>query len=461
MSPSRIIPSLLLAAGPMLTACSDRPPSGPGPVAAREVTFEPKVAEGRRGRVVVGTGDPTIDVAAVQAAIDQGGDVVLRGHFSFDAPATKPVAASLSSGAGGQPAAAEVLIAKAVSISGVREEDGSLTTIERGTIPFYVDAPGQSVTIRGLRFVDPAADAIVVYAVQDLEIAASRIEGAEPLRGQSIGIAVVNAGGVPNPANPGHPENVSGTLRIVDNDIDMTGGTSSVDNTLGVTVFNVGVPGAEVDAYVIGNRIRNVTEPAINFRRIAGHVAIEHNIITTGSTIGKAAGNQAIRVANTGFYFVAHNSITCEWAMSDAEGIGVFSQFAAWPVEHAVIEHNDIHMRPPEGTVFTAFSAGIGIYGFANGNVVRHNTIRGAALAALSIPSVFPLPPQAAANPQDNAFIRNRFVQLSPADSDIFVGTHALGTRIVGGGTIDDRGSGTNIVRHAPENGAERNDLAP
>jgi hypothetical protein len=38
-------------------------------------------------RVVVGTGDPDIDIAAVQAAVDRGGSVVLRGHFSFDNPA--------------------------------------------------------------------------------------------------------------------------------------------------------------------------------------------------------------------------------------------------------------------------------------------------------------------------------------------------------------------------------------
>lgn len=456
MSPSRILWSLLLAAGPMLTACSDRSPSGPRPVAARELTIESNVAEGRRGIVVVGTGNPTIDVPAVQAAVDQGGDVILKGHFSFDAPPTKPVAASLSSGTGGQPPDAEVLIANAVSIVGWREKDGGMTTIERGTIPFYVAAPGQSVTIRGLRFVDPKADAIVVYAVQGLEVAAIRIEGAEPVRAQSQGIAVVNAGGVPNPANPGHPENVSGTLRIVDNDIDMTGGLSSVDNTLGITVFNVGVPGAEVDAYVIGNRIRNVTEPAINFRRVVGHAAIEHNVIATGSVIGNAGRNQVIRIANLGSYLIAHNSITCEWAMSDAEGIGVFSQVAAWPMEHALIEDNDIRMEPPTGTVFTTFSAGIGVFGFANGNVVRHNTVHGAAFAALSIPSVFPLPPQAAANPQDNVFMRNRFVQFSPSDSDIFVGSHAVGTRIVGRGTIDDRGSGTIVLGHAPERDGRR-----
>ena len=37
---------------------------------------------------VVGTGDPIVDVPAVQAAVDQGGRVILKGHFSFDAPPT-------------------------------------------------------------------------------------------------------------------------------------------------------------------------------------------------------------------------------------------------------------------------------------------------------------------------------------------------------------------------------------
>lgn len=38
--------------------------------------------------MVVGTGDPDIDVPAVQAAVDQGGDIILKGHFSFDRPPT-------------------------------------------------------------------------------------------------------------------------------------------------------------------------------------------------------------------------------------------------------------------------------------------------------------------------------------------------------------------------------------
>ena len=38
---------------------------------------------------VIGAGDPDIDIAAVQAAVDLGGSVVLRGRFSFDNPPTR------------------------------------------------------------------------------------------------------------------------------------------------------------------------------------------------------------------------------------------------------------------------------------------------------------------------------------------------------------------------------------
>jgi hypothetical protein len=41
--------------------------------------------------VLVGaTGDPNLDVSAVQAAVDKGAEVVLKGHFSFNRPATAP-----------------------------------------------------------------------------------------------------------------------------------------------------------------------------------------------------------------------------------------------------------------------------------------------------------------------------------------------------------------------------------
>src|SRR5262245_18358862 len=63
--------------------------------------------------VVVGTGNPDIDVPAVQAAVDERGDVVLKGHFSFDRSPTIPTTT-------GYPAM--VLVSKAVALSGARED---------------------------------------------------------------------------------------------------------------------------------------------------------------------------------------------------------------------------------------------------------------------------------------------------------------------------------------------------
>jgi hypothetical protein len=255
--------------------------------------------------------------------------------------------------------------------------------------------------------------------------------------------------------NPGKPENISGTLWIVDNDLDLAVPTAE-DLTLGILIFSVGVPGAEVEAYISGNTIRNVTEPAINIRRVVGRVDVERNVITTGPLAGSAPRPQAIRVANLGSYLIAHNWIDCGYTHPDAAGIGVFSQVAAWPMEGAVVVDNDVTMSAPADTVFGDFSAAIVVSGFAEGNVVRNNRIRGRARAALSVP-VFPLPAQVPAVPANNAFVHNHFDDFEASVADVFVGPTALNTLIVGEGTVEDLGTGTIIVNR-PRSGERDND---
>jgi len=161
-----------------------------------------------------------VDVPAFQAPVDQGGDLVLKEHFSFNRPPTVPTATAWGGGL------ATVLVSKAFTISGdrdenghLRDEGGEMTSIEGGTTPFYVEAAGASVTIQGLRFIRPKGDAILVYAVSGLTIASCKVEGIVPLpqaTGASDGIDVITSDGLPNPANPGKPEKVAGTRLIVD-----------------------------------------------------------------------------------------------------------------------------------------------------------------------------------------------------------------------------------------------------
>ena len=74
--------------------------------------------------VNLGTHNPAIDVPAVQAAVNLGGEVSLKGPFSFDTTPTVHTAFD----AAGYPRAM-VLISKEVAISGVRGDD-EMTSID-------------------------------------------------------------------------------------------------------------------------------------------------------------------------------------------------------------------------------------------------------------------------------------------------------------------------------------------
>jgi hypothetical protein len=394
------------------------------------------VASAAAQTVVIGTGNPDLDVPAVQAAVDQGGEVFLKGHFSFDSPPTVPTAPN------GR--LAMVLVSKAVAISGTQDGDHERATIEGGTTPFYVEAPGASVTIQGLRFIRPKAGAILVYSVSGLVMASCKIEGLEVLGG-GAGIAIVTSPGMPTPMNPGHPENISGTLLIVNNDMDLTGATAA-EASIGVQIFSAGVPGAEVQAHISGNKIRNVTEPAINIRRAVGRVYVERNVITTGSLASTGSpGPGAIRAVNLGSYVIAHNVIHSQWPDPAAKGIEVFSQFAEWPMESAVVVGNEVTMLPPEGTVFVPFSAGIDIRGFSRDNVVSNNTIRGRARAAVAVDVL------RGGIPDNTAFDLNRFDDFEPSQADVFIDTGVTDTLILGQrGTVEDHGINTFILPFHP-----------
>src|SRR5438874_1767494 len=78
--------------------------------------------------VVVGTGDPDHDIPAVQAAVDRGGQVILKGHFSFNRPPTTPAGAHYSR---------MITLSKGVAISGKRNAQREMATIESGFFPFF------------------------------------------------------------------------------------------------------------------------------------------------------------------------------------------------------------------------------------------------------------------------------------------------------------------------------------
>ncbi len=383
---------------------------------------------------VVGTGIPGVDVPAVQAAVNLGGDVILERNFSFNTSPTIPTAPPLTGA--GYPKAT-ILVSKAVTISGAKN-----ASIEGGSIPLYVEAPGASVTIQGLRFIKPAARAVVVYAANGLTIANCKIEGVVPVPPSgSAAIDINTTGTVPTLADPGQPQNIFGRVLVSDNEIDVSGGTST-DTTLGIVIFSVGqTPDNEADIYVVGNKISNTTQTAINLRRIGGRAYLEGNEIVTGPVSGPSSPPEVIRAVNTGSYVIAHNTIQCEWPDPQAVGIGVFSQIASWPMEQAVVADNSVTMSPPPDVPFTGLSAGIDVRGFANGNLVTNNRIRGRARAALALDFF------KSGGPVNNTLLHNDVNGFVPLIADVVIGSGVVDTLLLGPlGTIQDDGTNTVIL---------------
>jgi hypothetical protein len=388
---------------------------------------------------VIGAGDPSVDIPAVQAAVDQGGQVTLTGRFSFNAPPTTPAGKTYSR---------IVTISKDVMISGTPDMQGAMAEIDGGNWPFHVDAPGARVTIRGLHFTHSMGGAIWIYAAGGLAITGCSFEsvvatvefGVEGGQANPVASAIF-IGTDPHPvsaANPGMPGNFSGTFLISNNYMDI--GASATTQTLGITMFAVGKsPDSEVDFYISGNTIMNVSEPAINFRYVGGRAHAERNTITTGS---QGAAGDAIRVVGSGSYVIADNTIDCGWADGASTAISVTGQAPPLsPEAGAIVINNHLTMSAPASTTFISGSAGIRIRGVAQFNSVVGNKIRGSAGAALAVLD------QNGNIPGINMFIGNDLQGFQSSLADIVIDVGVTGTIIVGRQSgVEDSGSGTTVV---------------
>lgn len=139
-----------------------------------------------------------------------------------------------------------------------------------------------------------------------------------------------------------------------------------------------------------------------------------------------------------GSYLIAHNSVISEWAT----GAGIRVQGNAGLAEAgAIVADNDVTMTAPEGTVFGANSAAIEIRGFAQGNMIFNNQIRGRARAAFSMVAF------RGGVPGNNTFILNDVKGFQASLAGVFIDAGVSNTIVVGRPlTVEDHGVGTVIV---------------
>ena len=213
---------------------------------------------------VTATGNPGVDVPAVQAAVDQGCSIIVTGPF--DRPPATPAGAIYDR---------MVTLSKSVAIWGSSpDESGDLPTIREET-------GRSSSTLRASRspFSDCTSFAQHRARFGCLQPAAwlSSTAGCRHNRIRRIYDAIGAAPHPPSATHLGHPGNFSRPRQ-----------SSTMTSiwprwlVLGPCVLSCSTsedPGQGRVSERFGNKIRNVTEPAINFRVIGGRVYVERNVL--------------------------------------------------------------------------------------------------------------------------------------------------------------------------------------
>ena len=315
--------------------------------------------------VVVGKGRAAADVAAVQAAVDRGGTVYLRGAFSFDqAPVDDRT----------------ILITKAVAIIGRSDARGNMPSISGGVIPFNIVAPGMRVTIEGIRVVASTAVAIRVISAAGLRIANVSIERVKPMplptMPESGAFGIAMGGG-----------SISGDVTIEKNSFDV-GGTSG-ERSGGIVSSPQGFERG-VRIRIAQNFITNTTAHGIDLRNVMGSANIESNMVIAGRIGSQPAALadsfvDGIRCLGSGNYRIALNWVDVGY--ENAAGIRLQGNVATVPVTAALVTGNYVRMTAPSDVPAGSENAGIELRRATVGVVVDNNLIHGVGRTALSVAS--------------------------------------------------------------------------
>ncbi len=378
---------------------------------------------------VIGQNNATVDVPAVQQAVDAGGTLVLHGTFNF-------VNVSLPGPLGSR----VILVTRSVTIrgQGVTIVGGGSAAAGGQQAVFLIAAPGGDVTIEGLRFVNPHNAAIRVARAGNVRIATCQVDGLTPS-------AVATPAGVQKAALAIHLPGASvGAVSILENRFQL-GGTA--DDSVGGIIMT----GPADHLLIADNRITGTTSHGMDLRDVKGPARVERNVVETG-TVGRSGlpGQfvDALRLIGSGEYLVEKNQLDCGFENAAVVRLG--------GTKKAVISQNEIVASVPPGKLPGQQSAGVQVQGSANDNEIRANRIKGRGRAAISVIfSDFPLdkPTGTDGNPSATKFQGNNVQQFAPTVATVEIGAVAKNTTIAGGsGTLIDHGVGTVVQGnfHAP-----------
>jgi hypothetical protein len=374
------------------------------------------------------TGAFPTDVLAVQAAVDQGGVVLLKATNASGRPAAFNFGPAL-------PAGGFVLLTADVSVLG-ETTGGAMTTVSGGYLPFVgFGAPVRSA-FRGINFTGPYGAAVILYDSAGFDFRECRISGVVGLpwvipdlgfppgttKGQGLWIGPT-----------GDPERVTGPILIEDNSIE------DIQATLGYGMALVTFSG---DMRVARNTIKGTATAGIFLYFIAGAADVEDNYVAPGpsrypgTAIDYGNGIWLNLPISGGTAYIRRNEVVCE--NPQADGIillGSNSLGFPAPVQNTVVEKNRVTM------VNTLFG-GISLYGAVQDSHVGQNEILGSAAFALPIFGF--LPEDKAVS---NAYAGNNVSHFQSSIADVFFDQNTEDNTLVGhSGSVIDLGNGNRIT---------------
>jgi hypothetical protein len=215
---------------------------------------------------IVGQNNPTVDVQAVQKAVDQGGTIYLKGTFDF--------------GNEGR-----VNITKDVKITGETDNRGTPVTKIKGgfstlnsPLPAKLppEVPGPKITIQGIHFDGALWTPILLAYSSGATISNNKMTNIrpkavdEPVFGKpglnrQQGIICYPGFGQPLQTRKYIPDILTGNLIIEDNDIDLTNDVPTKTMAQGVIVLWTTGVNAQIQRNTVINCARNSIEAIDNY----------------------------------------------------------------------------------------------------------------------------------------------------------------------------------------------------
>jgi hypothetical protein len=232
-------------------------------------------------QTVIGQDNPAVDLQAVQAAVSQGGEVLLKRTFDFGEKIS-------------------VTINKDVKIVGEKDSQGvPITKIKGGFRTFLSplpaqlppQAPGPKIAIQNIHFDGTLAFPVYIAYCSGATIAGNKITNVRPFdtpkMNFSVGIMVGTNWIQPAATKKYQPGAVTGIITIVDNDLDMANDTPA--KTFGQGIFVHWATGItlQISGNTVINCSRNSIEAMDNYLGDdgSGSVVIRNNKVTT-ATVG-------------------------------------------------------------------------------------------------------------------------------------------------------------------------------